>query len=97
MWNSQEISKLKTKRIEPQIRAYAQAYKRQMEMQKHFVHEHSKDSVSWKMLEIQSLVSDPESIDGPMCRWSLKARGSNDKVGVTEEADEMDHEFQGNC
>ena len=34
------------------------------------------------MLEVQSLVSDPRvhSIDGPMCRWSLKARGSNDKV-----------------
>ena len=34
------------------------------------------------MLEVQSLVSDPRvhSIEGPMCRWSLKARGSNDKV-----------------
>ena len=31
---------------------------------------------------VQSLASDPtvRSIDGPMCRWSLKARGSNDKV-----------------
>ena len=29
------------------------------------------------MAEVQSLVSDPRvySIDGPMCRWSLKARG----------------------
>ena len=34
------------------------------------------------MPEVQSLVSDPRlhSIDGPMCRWSLKARGSNEKV-----------------
>ena len=34
------------------------------------------------MPEVQSLVSDPKvhSIDGPMCRWSLKARGSNEKV-----------------
>ena len=34
------------------------------------------------MPEVQSLVSDPRvhSIDSPMCRWSLKARGSNDKV-----------------
>ena len=34
------------------------------------------------MPEIQSFVSDPRvhSIDGPMCRWSLKDRGSNEKV-----------------
>ena len=34
------------------------------------------------MPEVQSLVSDPRvySIDGPMSRWSLKARGSNEKV-----------------
>ena len=53
-----------------------------MEMQKHFVHEHPKDSTSWEMPEVQSLVSDPRvhSIDGPMCHWSLKARGSNEKV-----------------
>ena len=50
-----------------------------MEMQKHFVHEHPKDSSSWEMPEVQSLFNDPRvySIDGPMCRWSLKARGSN--------------------
>ena len=70
-----EISKLKTERIEPQIRAFVQAYNLQMQMQKHFVHEHP---TSWEMLEVQSLVNDPSvySIDGPMCRWSLKARGS---------------------
>ena len=43
---SQEISKLKTERIEPQIRNCVQAYKLQMAMQKHFVHEHPKDSAS---------------------------------------------------
>ena len=34
------------------------------------------------MPEVQSFVSDPRmhSVDGPMCRWSLKARGSNEKV-----------------
>ena len=76
---SQEISKVKTQRIEPQIRACAQSYKLQMEMQKHFVHEHPKDSSSWEMLEIQSLINDPRvySIDGPMCRWSLRTRGKD--------------------
>ena len=35
-----------------------------------------------KCFEVQSLVSDPRvhSIDGPMCRWSLKARGTKDKA-----------------
>ena len=75
---AREISKLLTERIEPQIRTCVQAYKLQMEMQKHFVHEHPKDSTSWEMPEVQSLINDPRvcSIDGPMCRWSLKARGS---------------------
>ena len=38
--------------------------------------------MSWKMLEVQSVVSDPrvDSIDGPMCRWSFKARGPNDEA-----------------
>ena len=79
---SQEISKLKTEKNEPQIRACVQSNKLKMEMQKHFVGEHPKDSTSWEMREVQSLVSDPKvhSIDGPMCRWSLQARGSSDKV-----------------
>ena len=74
---AREISKLKTEKIEPQIRACVQSYKLQMEMRKHFVHEHPKDSSSWEIPEIQSLINDPRvhSIDGPMCRWSLKARG----------------------
>ena len=65
-----EISKLKTEKIEPQIRACVRSYKLQMEMQKHFVHEHPKDSTSWEMLQVQSLINDPRvySIDGPMCR-----------------------------
>ena len=76
-----ETSILKTERIEPQIRACVQSYKLQMEMQKHFVHEHPKDSTNWEMPEVQSLINDPRvhSIDGPMCRWSLRTRGSNDK------------------
>ena len=79
---SQEISKLKTERIERQIRTCVQAYKLQMEMQKHFVHENPKDSTSCEMPEVQSLVSDQRVhiIDGPTCRWVLKARGSNERV-----------------
>ena len=79
---AREMSKLKTEKIEPQIRACVQSYKLQVEMQKHFVHEHPKDSSSWEMPEIQSLINDPRvySIDGPVCRWSLRTRGSKDKT-----------------
>ena len=79
---SQEISKLKTERIEPKIITCVQVYKLQMEMRKHFVQEHPKDSSSWEMPEIQSLFNDPRvySIDGPMCRWSWRTRGLKDKT-----------------
>ena len=80
-----ETSRMKTGRIEPQIRTCVQACKLQMEMQKHFIHEHPKGSTSWKMPEVQSVASDPRvySMDGPMCRWSIKARGSKDKEEFT--------------
>ena len=76
-----EESTMNTERTEPQISACVQAYKLQMKMQKHFVHEQPKNSTSWRMPEIQSLASDPRvySFDGPMCRWSMKARISNNK------------------
>ena len=53
-----------------------------MEMQEHFVHEHPMDSSAWKMPEVQSFINDPRvySIDGPMCRWSLKTRGSKTEL-----------------
>ena len=40
---------------------------------------------------LQSLINDPRvySIDGPMCRWSLKAGGTKDKNRVHEETDKM--------
>ena len=79
---AREISKLKTEKIEPQIRACVQSYKLHMEMRKHFVHEHPELSSSWEMPEVQSLINDPrvKSIDGPMCRWSLRTRGLKNKT-----------------
>ena len=79
---AREVSKLRTEKIEPQIRACVQSSKLQMEMRKNFVHEHPKDSSSWEMPEIQSLINDPRvfSIDGPRCRWSLRIRGLKNKT-----------------
>ena len=46
----QEISTMKTARIEAKIRTCAQAYKLQVEMQqKRSIHEHPKNSTSWRL------------------------------------------------
>ena len=74
---ARETSKLKTV-----IRACVKSYKLQMEMRKHFFHEDPEVSSSWEMPEVQSLINDPRvySIDGPMCRWSLRTRGLKNKT-----------------
>ena len=96
---AREVSKLRTEKIEPQIRACAQSYKLQMELQKHFVREHPEVSSSWEMPEVHSLINDPRvySIDGPMCRWSLRTRGLKKQNRVLEKANEMAHKFHKNC
>ena len=71
-----EVNKLKTERIEPQIRTCVQAYKLQMAL-----HIQKIPRVG-KCLRFNPLSATPRvhSIDCPMCRWSLKARGSSEKV-----------------
>ena len=49
----QEISKLRTERTEPQIRACVQAYKLQMTTQKHSVHEWSDVSLEFEGSRIE--------------------------------------------
>ena len=71
-----EISKSRTERIEPQIRTCVQAYKLQMEMQKHFVQEHPKDSASWEVPEVQTLVNDPKVYSIDFSDVSLEFEGS---------------------
>ena len=95
-----EISKLKTEKIEPQIRACVQSYKLQMEKRKHFVHEHPKDSTSWEMPEVQSLINDPRVY--VQHRWSdVSLEFQNSRIEkqsrVHEKANEMAHKFQRNC
>ena len=77
-----EISKLKTEKTRATDQSLCTKLQVADGKPKHFVHEQPKDSTSWKMPEVQSFVSDPReySIDGPICRWSLKVRGSDAKV-----------------
>ena len=54
-----------------------------MELGKHLLQERHKNSASWNMREIQSRVNDPRvyTAVGPMCRWSMKARGLDGQEG----------------
>ena len=93
---AREISKLRTEKIEPQIRACVQSYKLQMEMRKHFVHEHPELSSSWEMHEVQSLINDPKSLQH---RWSdVSLEFENSRIEkqnrVHEKANEMSHKFR---
>ena len=49
------------------------AYWRQLEMGKHFLHEHPNPASSWKMPEVEELANDPRVyvVKGPMCRWDM--------------------------
>ena len=71
----EEINAMRTQKIEPQIITCVQACKLQMEVQKHFIHAHTKNFTSWRMPEVQSLASDPRvySFVGPTHRLSMKA------------------------
>ena len=82
-----EISKLKTEKIEPQIRACVQSYKLQMEMRKHFVHEHPEVSIS------------PKSVQHRLSDVSLEFENSRieKQNRVHEKTNEMAHKFQRNC
>ena len=77
----EDINAMRTQKIEPQIITCVQACKLQVEVQKHFIHAHTKNFTSWRMPEVQSLASEPRvySFVGPTYRWSMKAWRSNNK------------------
>ena len=96
---AREISKLKAEKFEPLIGACVQSYKLQMEMQKHFVHEHPKIPVRGRCLKFnlssmtqECTASMVQCVDGV-----LRTRGLKGQNRVHEKANKMDHEFQGNC
>lgn len=60
-----------------------EAYARQLELGKHFLHEHPAGSSSWHLPEVQSLVASGSCylVEGPMCHWGLKVQDSQGRVG----------------
>ena len=61
-------------------RACIEAYKRQLIMGRHFLHEHPLHASSWCMPEMRELMNDGRVhlVQGPMCHWRLSSTGDGD-------------------
>ena len=70
-----------------QERQYTQAcikaYKRQLIMGRHFLHEHPVHASSWCMPEMRELLNDGtvHLVQGPMCHWRMASTGDCDDQG----------------
>ena len=77
------------------VRVCIEAYKRQLQMGKHFLHEHPAGSASWSMPEMQELLGDSRVyvVQGPMCRWGMVTKDSSGKQGYVRK----ETKFMTNC
>ena len=64
-------------------RACIEAYKRQLIMGRHFLHEHPVHASSWCMPEMRELMNDGRvhMVQGPMCHWLLASTGDGNEQG----------------
>ena len=80
-------TKTQTDRVQDQERQYTraciEAYKRQLIMGRHFLHEHPVHASSWCMPEMRELMNDGRVhlVQGPMCHWRLSSTGDGDEQG----------------
>ena len=78
-------TKTQIDRVQDQERQYTraciEAYKRQLIMGRHFLHEHPLHASSWCMPEMRELMNDGRVhlVQGPMCHWRLWSTGDNDE------------------
>ncbi|CAK0894978.1 unnamed protein product, partial [Prorocentrum cordatum] len=65
------------------IRVCAAGYRRQLEANAYFLHEHPKRAASWKLKEMEELAADPRvfKVHGPMCNWNLRAENKHGETG----------------
>ena len=65
------------------VETAAAAYRRQLDMGKHFLHEHPAGSASWDLECMRQLAQDSRVyvVTGPQCRWGLKVVGPDGKPG----------------
>ena len=80
-------TKKQTDRVQDQERQYTraciEAYKRQLIMGRHFLHEHPVHGSSWCTPEMRELMNDGRVhlVQGPMCHWRLASTGGGDEQG----------------
>ena len=70
------------------------AYKRQLSMGRHFLHEHPVHASSWCTPEMEELLSDGRIhlVQGPMCHWRTTARDDRGEQGFVRRKNEMRNE-----
>ena len=75
-------------------RACIEAYKRQLIMGRHFLHEHPVHASSWFMPEMRELMNDGRVhlVQGPMCHRRLSSTGDGDEQGFVRGKNEMGDE-----
>ena len=66
------------------LRVSVDAYKRQLDRGRFFLHEHPWSASSWEEPEMKKLTSDERVyvVKGPMCKWNLKPPGDQPVDGV---------------
>ena len=80
-------TKTQTDRVQAQERQYTraciEAYKRQLIMGRHFLHEHPVHASSWCVPEMRELMNDGRVylVQGPMCHWRLASTGNGNEQG----------------
>ncbi|CAE7546001.1 unnamed protein product [Symbiodinium natans] len=69
------------------LRTAVQAYWKQMEAGRYFLHEHPKGARSWEEPEVKELRADPRvyEVTGPMCRWGMESEDAQGKGLVKKE------------
>ena len=65
------------------VRFCVERCRRQLELDRHFLHEHPKGSASWTMPEMVELINDKRTflVEGPMCRWGMTGRDNQGQEG----------------
>ena len=80
-------TKTQTDKVQDQERQYTraciEAFKRQLIMGRHFLHEHPVHASSWCMPEMRELPNDGRVhvVQGPMCHWRLASTGDGNEQG----------------
>jgi hypothetical protein len=68
------------------LKTICESYKQQMKRGRYFLHEHQKNAKSWGEKCVKEIAErdDVFVVEGPMCRWGMKAKDASGKSYVRE-------------